>query len=108
MAHEKAGDNQAMLTYADTIKADHEANEESVTALSRQKSVKLEGTNTDKVDKSPMKDLKGGALMRPISPIECRDMRKLFAHSRAREDSSREIPIWNYTSSRPFPYCRRI
>ena len=62
MAHEKAGDNQAMLTYADTIKADHEANEESVSALSRQKSVKLEGTNTEKVDKNPMKDLKGGAF----------------------------------------------
>src|SRR3984957_5285877 len=62
LAHEKAGDNQALLTYADTIKGDHEANEESVTALSRQKSVKLEGTNTEKVDKSPMRDLKGGAF----------------------------------------------
>ena len=30
LAHEKAGDNQALLTYADTIKGDHEANEESV------------------------------------------------------------------------------
>ena len=48
LAHEKAGDNQALLTYADTIKGDHEANEESVSALSRQKSVKLEGTNTEK------------------------------------------------------------
>jgi putative membrane protein len=62
LAHEKAGDNQALMTYADTIKGDHEANEESVTALSRQKSVKLEGTDTTKVDKSPMRDLKGGAF----------------------------------------------
>jgi len=62
LAHEKAGDNQALLTYADTIKGDHEANEESVTALSRQKSVKLEGTDSDKVDKSPLRDLKGGAF----------------------------------------------
>ena len=62
MAHEKAGDNQALMTYADTIKGDHEANEESVSALSRQKSVKLEGTNSQKVDKSPLKDLKGGAF----------------------------------------------
>jgi hypothetical protein len=45
LAHEKAGDNQALLTYADTIKGDHEANEESVSALSRQKSVKLEDGN---------------------------------------------------------------
>ena len=62
LAHDKAGDNQALLTYADTIKGDHEANEESVSALSRQKSVKLEGTDTTKVDKSPMRDLKGGAF----------------------------------------------
>src|SRR5580692_9716333 len=62
LAHEKAGDNQALLTYADTIKGDHEANEESVSALSRQKSVKLEGTNTDKVENGPLKDLKGGAF----------------------------------------------
>ena len=52
LAHEKAGDNQALLTYADTIKRDHEANEESVNALSRQKSVKLEGTDSSKVHKS--------------------------------------------------------
>lgn len=62
LAHDKAGDNQTLLTYADTIKGDHEANEESVSALSRQKSVKLEGTDTTKVDKSPMRDLKGGAF----------------------------------------------
>jgi putative membrane protein len=62
LAHEKAGDNQALLTYADTIKRDHEANEQSVTALSRQKSVKLEGTDSTKVDKSPLRDLKGGAF----------------------------------------------
>jgi putative membrane protein len=62
MAHSKAGDNQALITYADTIRGDHEANEEAVSALSRQKSIKLEGTNSDKVEKAPMKDLSGGAF----------------------------------------------
>ena len=62
MAHSKAGDNQALITYADTIRGDHEANEEAVSALSRQKSIKLEGTNPDKVEKAPMKDLSGGAF----------------------------------------------
>lgn len=61
-AHDKAGDNQALMTYADTIKGDHEANEESVTALSRQKSIKLEGTDTEKTKSNPMADLKGGAF----------------------------------------------
>ena len=62
IAHSKAGDNQALVTYADTIRGDHEANEEAVSALSRQKSVKLEGTNPDKVEKGSLKDLNGGAF----------------------------------------------
>src|SRR6202030_2726826 len=62
IAHSKAGDNQALITYADTIRGDHEANEEAVSALSRQKSIKLEGTNPDKVENGPMKDLTGGAF----------------------------------------------
>ena len=62
IAHSKAGDNQALVTYADTIRGDHEANEEAVSALSRQKSIKLEGANTDKVEKSSLKDLSGGAF----------------------------------------------
>ena len=62
MAHSKAGDNQALITYADTIRGDHEANEEAVSALSRQKSIKLEGTNPDKVEKNSLKDLSGGAF----------------------------------------------
>jgi putative membrane protein len=59
-AQDKAGDNQALMTYAATIKGDHEANAEAVSALSRQKSIKLESTNTDKVNN--LKDLKGGAF----------------------------------------------
>jgi putative membrane protein len=62
IARSKDGDNQALITYADTIRGDHEANEEAVSALSRQKSIKLEGTNPDKVQNGPMKDLTGGAF----------------------------------------------
>src|SRR5215472_6716788 len=42
-ATSKAGDNQALLTFAATVKGDHEANEDAVSALARQKNVKLEG-----------------------------------------------------------------
>ena len=108
LAHEKAGDNQALLTYADTIKGDHEANEESVSALSRQKSVKLEGTDTEKVDKSPMKTLRAEPLMKLTSRIKSRDIRKLWASSSAHAGSSRAILIWTSTSSRVSLYCKRI
>src|SRR5216683_7425795 len=60
IAHSKAGDNQALMTYADTIRGDHEANEEAVTALSRQKSIKLEGTDVNKTKTNPIADMKGG------------------------------------------------
>jgi putative membrane protein len=62
IAHSKAGDNQALITYADTIRGDHEANEEAVSALSRQKGIKLEGTNPEKVEKNSLKNLSGGAF----------------------------------------------
>jgi putative membrane protein len=59
-ARDKAGDNQALITYADTIKGDHEANAEAVTALSRQKHITIESGKTDNVNS--LKDLKGGAF----------------------------------------------
>lgn len=56
-AHSRAGDNQALMTYADTIKGDHAANEDAVSALSRQKSIKLEST---KSVEDKFSNLKGG------------------------------------------------
>src|SRR5215469_14787468 len=44
LAKDKAGDNQALMTLAKTMQGDHQANEDAVTALSRQKNVKIEGT----------------------------------------------------------------
>jgi putative membrane protein len=44
LAKDKAGDNQALATYAETLRGDHMANEDAVTALSRQKDIKIEGT----------------------------------------------------------------
>lgn len=60
IAKDKAGDNQPMMTYAETIRGDHEANEDAVSALARQRSVKLEGTDASKGEKSKLKDLNGG------------------------------------------------
>jgi putative membrane protein len=44
LAKSKAGDNQALITLATTLQDDHQANEDAVTALSRSKNVKIEGT----------------------------------------------------------------
>jgi putative membrane protein len=44
LARDKAGDNQALMTLAKTLEGDHQANEDAVTALSRQQNVTLQGT----------------------------------------------------------------
>jgi putative membrane protein len=98
MARDKAGDNQALLTYVDTIKGDHEANEEAVTALSRQKSIKLEGTNSEPVDKSPLKDLKGGAFNEAYLRDQVRGHKEALqafekARSQFRTDADMELYV---------------
>jgi putative membrane protein len=61
VAKDKAGDNQALLTLAKTMQDDHQANEDALTALSRQKNVKVEGT-PGAIDekKKNMENLNGG------------------------------------------------
>ena len=44
LARDKAGDNQALKTFAKTLESDHKANEDAVTVLSRQENVALSGT----------------------------------------------------------------
>lgn len=62
-ATSKAGDNQPLLTFAATLKGDHEANEDAVSALARQKNVKLEGTPGSIDEKGKAMDkLDGGAF----------------------------------------------
>lgn len=46
-ARAKAGDNQSLPTYAETLKGDHEANKETVEALSFQKKVRLESVPSE-------------------------------------------------------------
>jgi putative membrane protein len=61
LAKDRAGDNQALLTLAKTMQDDHQANEDAVTALSRAKNVKIEGTPAS-IDQryKEMDNLKGG------------------------------------------------
>ncbi|MFZ1886518.1 MAG: DUF4142 domain-containing protein [Candidatus Binataceae bacterium] len=60
IAKDKAGDNQAMMTYAETIRGDHEANEDAASALARQRNIKFEGTDASKGEKSKLNDFNGG------------------------------------------------
>lgn len=61
LARDKAGDNQALLTFAKTLQDDHQANEDAVTALSRQKDVKIQGTPASIDQKQKQMDNLNGA-----------------------------------------------
>jgi len=60
-AADKAGDNQALLTMAKTMRDDHQANEDAVSALARAKNVKIEGTPGSISDKLKRMDNLNGA-----------------------------------------------
>jgi predicted outer membrane protein len=98
-AKDKAGDNQALITFADTLKGDHEANEEAVTALSRQKNVKIEGTPASVDQKDDAIDkLSGGSFNQAFLNDEVRDHEKALtyfkeARSSFRGDRDAEIYI---------------
>ncbi len=60
LARSRAGDNQALMSYADTLRADHKINEDAVAALARQKDVTLHGTKTRQAVTAKLQSLKGG------------------------------------------------
>jgi putative membrane protein len=98
-AKDKAGDNQALITFADTLKGDHEANEEAVTALSRQKDIKIEGTPASVDQKDDAIDkLDGGSFNEAFLTDEVKDHEQAIsyfksARSEFKEDRDAEIYI---------------
>jgi predicted outer membrane protein len=78
IALSKAGDNQALMTYADTLKYDHQANEDAVSALARQKSIKLEGTESKSEITSKFNNMKGGEFDSAFLTDEIKDHEKMI------------------------------
>jgi putative membrane protein len=89
-AKDKAGDNQALITFADTLKGDHEANEEAVTALSRQKNVKIDGTPASVDQKEDAIDkLDGGSFNQAFLSDEVNDHEKALTYFKQAKSSFR-------------------
>jgi putative membrane protein len=98
-AKDKAGDNQSLTTYAETLKGDHEANQEAVKALSSQKNVKLESVPSEVDQKVKALDrLDGGAFNTAFLRDEVIDHEKALssfksARSKFKEDPDVELYI---------------
>ena len=84
-AKSKAGDNQTLTTFGETLEADHKANEDALTALSRQKGVRIEGTPAEADTKvKELDNLDGGAFNEAFLKSEIADHEKaiaLFEHA---------------------------
>ena len=87
LADSKAGDDQALKTFANTLKADHQANEQAVEALLREKNLKLEGTENPGT--SSLSNLKGAAFNQAFLTDEVNDHEKAIREfKKARSEMS--------------------
>ena len=98
MAQDKAGDNQALLTFAKTMQADHQANEDAVTALSNQKNVKINPTPASMRQKvEQMQNLKGAQFNGAMINAEVQDHQKalkFFEGERGRFSSDPHVALY--------------
>lgn len=97
VAQNKAGDNQALVTFADTIQADHMANEQAVSALSRQKDITLYGFNPPQNQLNNLRNLNGGAFNQTFLSNEIRDHEKairLFQQARQEFNGSPDVELY--------------
>jgi putative membrane protein len=76
----KAGDNQALMTFAKTLKADHQANEDALAALARQENVHIEHTPASMSQKlDQMKQLNGSQFDSAMLNGEVKDHQKALS-----------------------------
>jgi putative membrane protein len=78
----KAGENQALITLADTIRDDHKDNQTALEALANQKNVKLKSYEKNKAAEDQLDNLKGAQFNETFLKMEIRDHEKALADFR--------------------------
>lgn len=73
MLRSKAGDNQAMVTMADTISGDHKANQEAVKALADSRKITLRDYKKDDAANDQMSKLNGAEFNSAFFAMTVRD-----------------------------------
>ncbi len=69
----KAGDNQALVTMADTLTADHKANQVALETLAKQKNITLKDYKPNKVAEDRLDDLKGAQFNSAFLKMDVKD-----------------------------------
>jgi putative membrane protein len=80
MLRSKAGDNEALVVMADTMKQDHKANQDAVKTLADQKNIKLNSYERDKASEDKFSNLSGADFNRAFLTHE------ISAHRKALRD----------------------
>jgi putative membrane protein len=98
LARDKAGDNQALKTFAQTLESDHKANEDSVTTLSRQENVTLSGTPASiDLKYKRMESLNGADFNRAFLEDAVKDHSEALAFFEADKTKVRNDPdVYHY------------
>ena len=78
----KAGDNQALVTMADTMQGDHKANQSAVEALANQKKLSLGSYEKNKAAMDQLENLKGAKFNDTFLAMDIRDHEKAIASFR--------------------------
>ena len=75
----KAGDNQALITLADTLRDDHKANQSAVEALANQKNISLKSYEKNRAAEDRLDNLNGSQFNEAFLKVETRDHEKALA-----------------------------
>jgi putative membrane protein len=93
----KAGDNQALVTMADTLSQDHKANQAALEALAKQKNVSLDAYTPNKAEEDRLDNLKGASFNRAFLKMDVRDHKAALSEFKeARTDLSGDPDVKVY------------
>jgi len=93
----KAGDNQALVTLADTMRDDHKDNQTALEALASQKNVKLKSYEKNKAAEDQLDNLKGAQFNETFLSMDIRDHEKALAtFRRAKSELSSDPQVRVY------------
>jgi putative membrane protein len=77
--HSKAGDNQALITMADTLTQDHKANQVALEALAKQKNISLKSYKPNQAEQDRLDNLKGAQFNDAFLNMNVRDHKKALS-----------------------------
>ena len=75
----KAGDNQALVSMADTLTQDHKANQAAVEALAKQKNITLDSYQPNKAEEDKLDNLNGAQFNEAFLNANVRDHKNAIA-----------------------------